>query len=169
MARPSGAPAAPLPAVVLLLLPALATALANDLATASARSRASASCPAGPFKLHGFAPNRSVDNETARPYFIVVCGLSTTVRLDPLMHPDGPQCHSHMHSVFGSGRFGPTVSLGDSVLGRDELANTTCNIPADGSMYAEPRQRAANCAHVSTAATTTTTPPRCLPRDRVLI
>ena len=33
-------------------------------------------CPAGPFKLHGFAVNRSaVDQGVARPYFIVVCVL----------------------------------------------------------------------------------------------
>lgn len=82
----------------------------------------SSSCPAGPFKLHTFrTPN--VTNEPDRPYFIVLCDLSTTVRLDPLMHPDAPQCHSHMHSVFGSNRFGPTVSLQDSILGENELVS----------------------------------------------
>ena len=131
-------------------------------------------CPAGPFKLHNFSYNATeVDKSAARPYFIVLCDLATTVRLDPLMHPDKRECHSHMHSVFGSNRFGPTVSLADVTLGPEELAcvswvargrvvrvsqvvpttqlprpdvparphpqaNTTCHIPADGSMYWAP-------------------------------
>lgn len=98
-----------------------------------------ADCPAGPFQLHNFSYDaRAVEKEVARPYFIVLCDLSTTVRLDPLVHPDKLECHSHMHSVFGSNRFGPTVSLEDSTLGPEELANTTCHIPADGSMYWAP-------------------------------
>jgi hypothetical protein len=98
-----------------------------------------ADCPAGPFKLHNFSYDTgAVEKEVARPYFIVLCDLSTTVRLDPLVHPDKLACHSHMHSVFGSNRFGPTVSLDDSTLGPEELANTTCHIPADGSMYWAP-------------------------------
>lgn len=93
----------------------------------------SSSCPAGPFKLHTFTtPN--VTNEPDRPYFIVLCDLSTTVRLDPLMHPDAPQCHSHMHSVFGSNRFGPTVSLQDSILGENELVSP-------GGYYYSPSRR----------------------------
>jgi len=39
-----------------------------------------------------------------------------------------------MHSVFGSNHFGSTVSLADSMLQPNELANTTCHIPSDGSM-----------------------------------
>ena len=99
-------------------------------------------CPAGPFNLHNFSYNRSaVDTGTpdgARPYFIVLCDLATTTRLDPLMHADSPVCHSHVHSIFGSSRFGPQVSLADSTLGPNELANTTCHIPGDGSMYWAP-------------------------------
>ena len=90
------------------------------------------SCPAGPFQLHDFSFDPTYDD----PYFIVVCDLALNVRLDPLMEPG--KCNSHMHSVFGSHRFGPTVSLADVTLGKDELANTTCNIPADGSMYWAP-------------------------------
>lgn len=101
--------------------------------------RAGADCPAGPFKLHNFSYDaQAVDKESARPYFIVLCDLSTTVRLDPLVHPDKLECHSHMHSVFGSNRFGPTVSLEDSILEPEELSNTSCHIPADGSMYWAP-------------------------------
>ena len=95
---------------------------------AALSTTAGSTCPAGPFQLHNFTtPN--VTNEPDRPYFIVLCDLATTVRLDPLMHPDAPQCHSHMHSVFGSNHFGSTVSLEDSMLGPNELANTTCHIP----------------------------------------
>ena len=94
---------------------------------------ADTTCPAGPFQLHNFSYDaRAVDREADRPYFIVLCDLSTTVRLDPLLHADELACHSHMHSVFGSNRFGPMVSLEDSTLGPDELANTTCHIPSDG-------------------------------------
>ena len=91
------------------------------------------SCPAGPFQLHNFSYNASA---TSDAYFIVVCDLATTSRLDPLMMPG--TCNSHMHSVFGSNRFGSTVSLADVTLAPGELANTTCNIPADGSMYWAP-------------------------------
>ena len=98
-----------------------------------------ADCPAGPFNLHNFSYNRTlIDRSSARPYFIVLCDLATTVRLDPLMHPDVSTCHSHVHSVFGSNRFGPQVSLADSMLAPEELANTTCHIPADGSIYWAP-------------------------------
>ena len=91
-----------------------------------------ADCPAGPFQLHNFSyDTNAVEREVARPYFIVLCDLSTTVRLDPLVHPDKLACHSHMHSVFGSNRFGPTVSLDDSTqpIRRRRLAKT-CQAPA---------------------------------------
>jgi hypothetical protein len=118
------------------LMHALAVMLARGI-PADVAADVAADCPAGPFKLHNFSyPN--VDKEVARPYFIVICDLSTTVRLDPLMHPTAPTCHSHMHSVFGSNRFGANVSLSDSVLEPDELSNTTCHIPGDGSMYWAP-------------------------------
>lgn len=96
--------------------------------------RIEAHCPAGPFQLHNF--NVTSHTGAARPYFIVVCDLATNTRMDPLMMPG--ECNSHMHSFFGSNRFGDTVSLADSTLGPNELANTTCNIPADGSMYWAP-------------------------------
>ena len=90
-------------------------------------ARPQASCPAGPFQLGNFSYNASrIQKEADRPYFIVLCDLATTVRLDPLMHPEKETCHSHMHSVFGSNRFGPTVSLADSILGPNELASS-CN------------------------------------------
>ena len=91
-------------------------------------------CPAGPFQLHNFSFTRHTGVD--RPYFIVVCDLAATTRLDPLMEPGG--CNSHMHSVFGSNHFGPTVTVDDMTLGYNELANTTCNIPADGSLYWAP-------------------------------
>jgi hypothetical protein len=91
-------------------------------------------CPDGPFKLHDFKLTRLTGID--RPYFIVVCDLAQNTRLDPLMQPG--KCNSHMHSVFGSNRFGPSVTLDDMTLGHNELANTTCSIPADGSMYWAP-------------------------------
>ena len=102
------------------------------LALAIAQAGAT-TCPAGPFQLHDFAYNASASSAA---YFIVVCDLAATTRLDPLMAPGA--CNSHMHSVFGSNRFGATVSLADVTLAPGELANTTCNIPADGSMYWAP-------------------------------
>lgn len=43
-----------------------------------------------------------------------------------------------MHSVFGSHRFGADVSQAGVTVAYNEIANTTCTIPADGSMYLVP-------------------------------
>jgi hypothetical protein len=43
-----------------------------------------------------------------------------------------------MHSVVGSNRFGSAMSYKDMALAPNELANTTCNIPADNSVYWAP-------------------------------
>jgi hypothetical protein len=110
-----------------------ATSLFFGLLMVSAM-QAIADCPDGPFKLHDFKFTRQTGS--ARPYFIVVCDLAMNTRLDPLMMPG--KCNSHMHSVFGSSHFGAAVTLDDMTLGHNELANTTCNIPADGSMYWAP-------------------------------
>jgi hypothetical protein len=64
--------------------------------------------------------------------FRTTCGLLTDVRYDPIVSPG--KVSAHVHSVYGSTAFGPTVATGDL----QSAVGTTCNYPQAKSVYWAP-------------------------------
>ena len=114
-------PLSPEPELTMLASPVLLVVVAFG---AIIRIATADSCPAGPFQLHNFTcPD--VDKEPARPYFIVVCDLSTTVRLDPLMHPDNLTCRES-RALDGTKKGSSSASASDLARGARLTHHWTC-------------------------------------------